>query len=125
MSCWPLAAEAAGGWRGRAATTVLDRFRRHGAGQGGAHRRGLSTWGYTAQDGSRYALMGTAKGVLVLDLRDAASPRVVDEIDGPTDTHQPGIYWREMRVYGSHAYIVSEHSNVRGGIMILDLASLL
>lgn len=82
------------------------------------------TWGYTAQDGSRYALMGTAKGVLVLDLHNSASPRVVDEIDGPTDTHHPGIYWREMRVYGSHAYIVSEHSNVRGGIMIVDLAGL-
>ncbi|HEU4775425.1 MAG TPA: choice-of-anchor B family protein [Telluria sp.] len=81
-------------------------------------------WGYTALDGSRYAIMGTAKGVLVLDLRDTANPRVVDEIDGPTDTHQPGIYWREMRVYGTHAYVVSEHSNVRGGIMIIDLAGL-
>lgn len=82
------------------------------------------TWGYTAPDGSRYALMGTAKGILVLDLRDSANPRVVDEIDGPTNTTRPGIYWREMRVYGSHAYIVSEHDNVRGGIMILDLSGL-
>lgn len=82
------------------------------------------TWGYTAPDGSRYALMGTAKGVLVLDLRDSANPRVVDEIDGPTNTTSPGIYWREMRVYGSHAYIVSEHNNFRGGIMILDLSGL-
>lgn len=82
------------------------------------------TWGYTAPDGSRYALMGTAKGILVLDLRQPASPRVVDEIDGPTNTNVPGIYWREMRVYGSHAYIVSEHDNMRGGIMILDLSAL-
>lgn len=81
-------------------------------------------WGYTAPDGSRYALMGTAKGILVLDLRDSANARVVDEIDGPTNTSVPGIYWREMRVYGSHAYIVSEHDNVRGGIMILDLSAL-
>jgi choice-of-anchor B domain-containing protein len=29
-----------------------------------------------------------------------------------------------MRVYGTHAYIVSEHTNVRGGIMILDLSGL-
>ena len=82
------------------------------------------TWGYTAPDGSRYALMGTAKGILVLDLRDSANVRVVDEIDGPTNTNNPGIYWREMRVYGSRAYIVSEHDNVRGGIMILDLSGL-
>lgn len=82
------------------------------------------TWGYTAPDGSRYALMGTAKGILVLDLRDVNNVRVVDEIDGPTNTSYPGIYWREMRVYGSHAYIVSEHDNVRGGIMILDLSAL-
>ena len=82
------------------------------------------TWGYTAPDGSRYALMGTAKGIVVLDLRDTHNVRVVDEIDGPTNTHVPGIYWREMRVYGSHAYIVSKHDNVRGGIMILDLSAL-
>jgi choice-of-anchor B domain-containing protein len=82
------------------------------------------TWGYTAPDGSRYALMGTAKGILVLDLKDTANPRVVDEIDGPTNTPQAGIYWREMRVYGSHAYIVSEQDNVRGGVMILDLSGL-
>jgi len=88
-------------------------------------RNGVAgTWGYVAPDGSRYALMGTAKGVLVLDLRDPANPRVVDEVDGPTNTGSPGIYWREMRVYRSHAYIVSEHTNLRGGIMILDLSGL-
>lgn len=88
-------------------------------------RKGVAgTWGYTAADGHNYAIMGTAKGVLVLDLIDPNNPRVVDEVDGPTDTHAPGIYWREMRVYGTHAYIVSEHTNVRGGIMILDLSAL-
>ncbi|MES2319132.1 MAG: hypothetical protein V4631_16770 [Pseudomonadota bacterium] len=49
------------------------------------------TWGYTAPDGSRYAIMGTAKGVLVLELRDTANPRVVDEIDGPTNTQIAGF----------------------------------
>jgi len=60
----------------------------------------------------------------VLDLADPAHPRVVDEVAGPTNTPVPGIYWREMRVYGSHAYVVSEHTNFRGGIMILDLSGL-
>jgi choice-of-anchor B domain-containing protein len=82
------------------------------------------TWGYVAPDGSRYALMGTAKGVLVLDLRDPSNPRVVDEVDGPTNTNHAGIYWREMRVYGAYAYVVSEHTNYRGGIMVLDLSGL-
>lgn len=94
---------------------VLSRVARNGV---------AGTWGYVAPDGSRYALMGTAKGVLVLDLRDPAAPRVVDEVDGPTNTGVPGIYWREMRVYGSHAYIVSEHTAPRGGVMILDLSGL-
>jgi choice-of-anchor B domain-containing protein len=82
------------------------------------------TWGYTAPDGARYALMGTARGVLVLDLRDAENPRVVDEVAGPTRTSVAGTWWREMRVHGSHAYIVSEHTDFRGGIMILDLSGL-
>jgi hypothetical protein len=88
-------------------------------------RNGVAgNWGYVAPDGGHYALMGTAKGVLVLDLQDPANPQVVTEVDGPTNTGTPGIYWREMRVYGSHAYIVSEHTNFRGGIMILDLSGL-
>jgi hypothetical protein len=41
-------------------------------------------------------------------------PRVVDEFDGPTNTSTAGIYWREMWVYGAHAYVVSEQTNVRG-----------
>ncbi len=81
-------------------------------------------WGYTAPDGGRYALMGTAKGVLVADLRNPASPAVVDELDGPTNTPTPGIYWREMRTYGHYAYICSEQTNVRGGVMVVDLAGL-
>ncbi len=82
------------------------------------------TWGYTAPDGSRYAIMGTAKGVAVLDLRDTKNVRVVTEVDGPDNTAKPGIYWREMRVYGQYAYVVSEHTNFRGGIMIIDLSGL-
>ncbi len=81
-------------------------------------------WGYVAPDGGRYGLMGTAKGVLVVDLRNPDQPRIVDEVDGPTNTTLPGIYWREMRVYGHYAYICSEHTNVRGGVMVLDLAGL-
>jgi choice-of-anchor B domain-containing protein len=81
-------------------------------------------WGYVAPDGSRYALMGTAAGVMVIDLRNPAAPRVVDEVAGPTNTPSPGIYWRELRVYGHHAYVVSEQTNVRGGIMIIDLSGL-
>jgi choice-of-anchor B domain-containing protein len=77
-----------------------------------------------AQDGGRYALMGTAKGVLVTDLRNPAEPRVVDELDGPTNTPSPGIYWREMRVHGRYAYVCAEETNVRGGVMIIDLAGL-
>lgn len=82
------------------------------------------TWGYVAPDGGRYALMGTRVGVLVLDLRDPAHPRRVDEIAGPDNTPSPGIYWREMRVRGHYAYVVSEQTNVRGGIMVIDLAGL-
>lgn len=87
-------------------------------------RGAAGNWGYVAPDGSRYALMGTAAGVMVIDLRDPAAPRVVDEIPGPINTPSPGIYWREMRVYGHHAYVVSEMTSPRGGIMIIDLSGL-
>ncbi len=81
-------------------------------------------WGYTAANGDRYGLMGTAKGILVVDLRNPSAPRVVDEIDGPIATPLPGIYWREMRTWGHYAYIVSEQKDFRAGIMILDLSGL-
>lgn len=96
-------------------TTLLSQVTRDGVG---------GCWGYTAPDGARYALMGTAKGVLVVDLRDPAAPRVVEELDGPTDTPVPGIYWREMRVHGHYAYVSAEQTNVRGGVMVIDLGGL-
>ncbi len=81
-------------------------------------------WGYTAQSGARYGLRSTARGILVGDPRDPAQPRVLEEVAGPTNTPSPCVYWREMRTYGHYAYIVSEQTDVRGGIMILDLAGL-
>lgn len=96
-------------------STLLGSIARSGVG---------GCWGYTAPDGSRYALMGTAKGVLVADLRNPSDPRVVEELDGPTNTPVPGIYWREMRTYGAYAYICSEQTNVRGGVMVVDLSGL-
>lgn len=81
-------------------------------------------WGYTTPNGDRYGLMGTAQGILVVDLRTPNAARVVEEVEGPTNTPYPGIYWREIRTFGHYAYIVSEQTNVRGGVMILDLSGL-
>lgn len=98
-----------------ATATLLARIPRDGV---------AGCWGYVAPNGDRYGLMGTAAGILVVDLRTPTEPRVVDEVEGPTNTPYPGIYWREMRTFGHYAYIVSEQTNVRGGILILDLSGL-
>jgi choice-of-anchor B domain-containing protein len=77
-------------------------------------------WGYTAPDGRRYGLMGTDVGVLVLALDEALGPTVVDEVAGP----RMGSLHRNIKTYRHYAYVSSERTGEREGILILDLSGL-
>jgi choice-of-anchor B domain-containing protein len=74
-----------------------------------------SCWGYVAPDGREYALLGTYTGTAIIDITDSANVHEIVHISGPTSI------WREMRTWGTYAYVVSEGG---GGTQILDLSQL-
>lgn len=71
-------------------------------------------WGYTDQNGNEYALVGLQTGVSIVDL---STPSL-------QELHSiPGIQsvWRDLKTYGTHAYVTNESGN---GVLIIDLSGL-
>lgn len=75
------------------------------------------SWGYTA-GGREYALVGERSGTMFVDITNPASPVEVGFVPGPVSN------WREVKTYGTHAYIVSEGTGAGAGLQIVDLSSL-
>ncbi|MCW5897858.1 MAG: choice-of-anchor B family protein [Flavobacteriales bacterium] len=81
-------------------------------------------WGYTDEVGNEYAIVGVngnpdvpnSGGVSVVALGDGTNPQEVFFYPGP-----PSI-WREVKVWGDHAYVTTEANS--GGITIVDLGPL-
>ncbi len=80
-------------------------------------------WGYTDETGIEYALVGVdggsqtgSGGISVVSLEDPANPVEVFFFAGPNSI------WREVKVWGDHAYITTEAQS--GGITIVDLSPL-
>lgn len=81
-------------------------------GFGGAN--GNDCWGYTSPSGREYALMLTTQGTSVVEVSNPSLPNLVGTISGPNST------WRDIKVYGSRAYAVSEGGS---GIQVIDLSN--
>lgn len=78
-----------------------------------AGRSYSACWGYTADNGREYALLGCNTGTAFVDITDSANILEVDFLTGINNN------WREMKTYSHYAYIVSEATNSR--LQIVDL----
>ena len=76
-------------------------------------------WGYTAPDGTEYALVGTANGVSIVDISDAFNPTQVQFVN-PTGANS---VWWDLKVWGDFAYVINEDNNPNG-LIIIDLSGL-
>lgn len=79
---------------------------------------GNDVWGYTAPDGSEYALMGTFQGVSIVNITDPRNPVEVDFIDQQRST------WRDIKTWGEYAYVTADEPGTTDGILIIDLSTL-
>ena len=80
---------------------------------------GNDVWGWTdSVTGKEYALMGLMDGTAFVDVSDPTVPRYL----GKLPTHTVSTVWRDVKVYGGHAFIVSEANN--HGMQVFDLARL-
>ncbi|MDX1438997.1 MAG: choice-of-anchor B family protein [Rubricoccaceae bacterium] len=80
---------------------------------------GSDVWAYTAPDGSEYALMGDLNGIAVVAV---PSLEVVAHVAGPTENAP--FYWRDIKTYGSYAYVATEAHGESEGLQVIDLSGL-
>ena len=75
-------------------------------------------WGWTDPATKRdYALLGGIEGMVIVDISDPKRPDIVGTL--PTHTTTGGDFWRDIKVYANHAFVVSENSG--HGMQVLDL----
>jgi choice-of-anchor B domain-containing protein len=67
-------------------------------------------WGWTdPETGNDYALVGASDGTIFVDISDPKRPEVVGIL--PTASTVGGEFWRDIKVYADHAFVVSEFDN--------------
>eukprot|EP01125_Pyxidicula_operculata_P021781 TRINITY_DN8633_c0_g1_i1.p1 TRINITY_DN8633_c0_g1~~TRINITY_DN8633_c0_g1_i1.p1 ORF type:complete len:453 (+),score=83.27 TRINITY_DN8633_c0_g1_i1:84-1442(+) len=85
----------------------------------GAGGDGNDIWGWTdPQTKHEYAIFGAYDGTSFIDVTDATKPCVV----GFLPTHTSASFWRDIKVYKDHAFIVSEANG--HGMQVFDLTKL-
>jgi choice-of-anchor B domain-containing protein len=77
---------------------------------------GSDVWGYTASDGSEYAIMGVRDGVAVVKVPEM---QVIGVVPGPKNFDC--YYHRDIKTYSHYAYVVNEMTGTNEGMMIIDL----
>ena len=82
---------------------------------------GNDIWGWVDPKNKReYAIMGKTNGTAFVDISNPRKPRLVAHL--PTQTDGPRRFWRDIKVYEDHAFIVSEH--IGHGMQVFDLERL-
>jgi len=82
----------------------------------GSPTTGSDCWGYVAPQSNReYAIMTHSDGTAFIEVTNPGNPQIVANIAGPNSL------WRDVKVYGNHAYSVSEGGS---GIQIFQLANI-
>ncbi len=69
---------------------------------------GSDVWGWTADDGTEYALMGVFEGIAVVNATTLDSITVVP---GPKEVNT--FNWRDIKTYKHYAYAVSESQGAK------------
>ncbi|WP_343486987.1 choice-of-anchor B family protein [Allomuricauda sp. d1] len=80
---------------------------------------GNDIWGWTdSTTGNEYALVGLDNGTAFVDISDGENPVYLGKLPSAGGS----AIWRDVKVYGDHAFIVAEVAN--HGVQIFDLTRL-
>jgi len=90
-----------------------------------AHDRGANLndiWGWEdPETGREYVIAGRTDGTSFIDISDPENPVVVGQLMRTPGS--PGSWWRDIKVYRDHAYIVADGAEDHG-MQVLDLRQL-
>ncbi len=79
-------------------------------------------WGWTdPESGREYALVGRYDGTSFVDVSDPSLPRYLGNL--PMTEGARGNFWRDIKVYQEHAFIVADGSG-QHGMQVFDLRKL-
>jgi choice-of-anchor B domain-containing protein len=79
-------------------------------------------WGWTDPETNReYALVGRTDGTTFVDVTDPSNPRVLGDL--PMHQGANPNFWRDIKVYRNHAFIVADGSGPHG-MQVFDLTQL-
>ena len=81
----------------------------------GSPDTGNDCWGYVSPSGREYGLVGHSDGTAFVEVTNPSSPVIVEQISGPNSL------WRDIKVFGHHAYAVSEGGS---GIQVIDMSGI-
>lgn len=70
-------------------------------------------WGYVAQDGTEYAILGCVAGTSIISLENPVNPIEVEFIPGGNSI------WRDMKSWGNYAYVTTDASP--DGLLIINM----
>lgn len=80
----------------------------------GSPSSGNDSWGYTSPTGREIAIFCHSEGTGFVDITNPRQPQILANLAGPSSL------WRDPKVFGTRAYVVSEGGN---GIQIFSLAN--
>ena len=79
-------------------------------------------WGWTdPSTGTEWALVGHSSGTSFINLKDPAEPVYVGRL--PMTSGATANYWRDIKVYRNHAFVVADGAGKRG-MQVFDLTRL-
>jgi choice-of-anchor B domain-containing protein len=82
---------------------------------------GNDMWGWKdPATGREYALVGKTNGTAFVDITEPTDPVYLGQL--PTHSTTGGTFWRDIKVYKDHAFVVSENTN--HGMQVFDLTRL-
>ena len=84
-------------------------------------QQGNDIWGWTDVPSCReFALMGLRSGAVFMEISDPVAPRYV----GFLFSHTACSFWRDIKTYRDHAFIVADVAGPHG-MQVFDLTQLL
>ncbi|MEJ6792078.1 MAG: choice-of-anchor B family protein [Lacinutrix sp.] len=87
---------------------------------GNANVEGSDIWGWTdPTDGKEYALIALTNSTAFVDVTDPINPTFL----GRLDTNAGTSFWRDVKVYNNHAFIVADNAGAHG-MQVFDLTRL-
>ncbi len=79
------------------------------------YKRYSDIWGYSSEEGTEYAILGTGIGTAIFDLKDPSRPDLTTLVPGTLSR------WRDFKTYGHYIYAVADEGE--DGLLVINMTN--